>query len=81
MEPSPQQENRASPVWQVLRATASQFASCNCSKAVRKSGNDEYDKFSLPTGSGFLENILEVGARRSITGAKFDRSGIEVFLV
>jgi hypothetical protein len=40
-----------------------------------KSGDDEYDKFSLPTGSGFLENILKVGARRLISHAEFDLSG------
>jgi hypothetical protein len=27
-----------------------------------ESGNDDYDEFSLPTGSGFIEDILEFGA-------------------
>jgi hypothetical protein len=28
-------------------------------KAARKSGNDGYDKFSLPTGSGLTEDMLQ----------------------
>jgi hypothetical protein len=50
-----------------------------CSKAVRKSGKDEYDKFSLPTGSGFLKDVLEVGARRFITDAELGRSAPKCF--
>ena len=44
-----------------------------------ESGNDDYDKFSLPTGFGFPENMLKGGARRLITDAKFDRSGSKCF--
>jgi hypothetical protein len=48
-------------------------------KAVRKSGNDDYDKFSLPTGSGFTENTLELSARRFVTDVKLGRSGPQCF--
>jgi len=44
-----------------------------------KSGKDDDYKFSLPTGFGFLENILKGRARRLITDAKFDRSGSKCF--
>jgi hypothetical protein len=50
-----------------------------CSKAARKSGNDDYDKFSLPMGSGFTEDTLKLGARRLISDAQFDRSGPKCF--
>src|SRR5436190_8239198 len=48
-------------------------------KAVRKSGNDDYDKFSMPTGSGFTENTLELSARRFVTDVKLGRSGPQCF--
>jgi len=50
-----------------------------CSKAARKSGKDDYDKFSLPTGSGFIEDFLKLGARRLISDAQFDRSAPKRF--
>jgi hypothetical protein len=48
-------------------------------KASRKSGNDDYDNFSLPTGSGFTENTLELSARRFVTNVKLGRSGPQCF--
>ena len=48
-------------------------------KKVRKSGNDDCDKFSLPTGSGFAENTLEPSARRFVTDVKLGRSGPQCF--
>ena len=45
----------------------------------RKSGNDDYDKFSLPMGSGFIENTLKSGAGRLISDAQFDRSRPKCF--
>src|SRR5262245_43561440 len=48
-------------------------------QAVRQSGKDDHDKFSLPTGSGFIEDILKVGARRFVTDAEFGRSGSQRF--
>jgi hypothetical protein len=48
-------------------------------KAVRKSGKDDCDKFSLPTRSGFFEYIFEVGARRLITDVELGRSGPKCF--
>jgi hypothetical protein len=50
-----------------------------CSKAARKSGNDGYDKFSLPTGSGFTEDFLKSGASSLISDAQFERSGLNCF--
>jgi hypothetical protein len=50
-----------------------------CSNAARESGNDNYDKLSLPTGSGFPEDTFEVGARRLISDAQFGRSGPKRF--
>ena len=44
-----------------------------------ESGNDDYDEFSLPTGSGFVEDILKVGACRLISDAQFDRRGPKCF--
>ena len=52
---------------------------CGGSKAVGESGKDDYDKLSLPTGSGFPEDMLQAGARRLITDAEFDRSGPKCF--
>src|SRR5262249_9141861 len=46
---------------------------------ARKSGKDDYDKFSLPTGSGFIEDFLKLGARRLISDAQFDRSAPKRF--
>ena len=44
-----------------------------CSKAARKSGKDDYDKFSLPMGSSFIEDTLKVMefrfSRRAAAGA------------
>jgi hypothetical protein len=48
-------------------------------KEGRKSGNDDSDKFSLPTGSGFTENTLELSARRFVTDVKLGRSGPQCF--
>jgi hypothetical protein len=48
-------------------------------RAARKSGKDDYDKFSLPTGSGFPEDMFKAGTRRFITDAEFDRSGPQRF--
>jgi len=48
-------------------------------KANRKSRNDEDDKFSLPTGSGLLENIFEVAPRGFITDVEFDCGGLKFF--
>jgi hypothetical protein len=48
-------------------------------KAARKSGKDDYDKFSLPVGSGFFEDALKLGARRLISDAQFDRSAPKCF--
>jgi hypothetical protein len=50
-----------------------------CSNAARKSGKDEYDKLSLPTGSGFPEDILEGGAGCFVSDAEFERSGPKCF--
>ena len=47
--------------------------------AARKSGKDDYDKFSLPTGSGFIEDFLKLGARGLISDAQFDRSAPKRF--
>jgi hypothetical protein len=44
-----------------------------------ESGNDGYDKFSLPTGSCFIEDILKLGACRLISDAQFDGSGPKCF--
>src|SRR5262249_60728509 len=43
--------------------------------AAGESGDDEYDKFSLPTGSGFVEDILKVSARSFISHTQFELSG------
>ena len=48
-------------------------------QTVRQSGKDDYDKFSLPTGSGLPEDILEGGARPFITDVEFGRSGSQCF--
>jgi hypothetical protein len=48
-------------------------------QTVRQSGKDDYDKFSLPTGSGLPEDILDGGARRFISDAEFGRSGSQCF--
>ena len=48
-------------------------------KAVRKGGNDGHDKFSLPTGSGLLEDILKVRAGRFISHAEFGLGGPKCF--
>ena len=50
-----------------------------CFKALWKSGQDDQDEFSLPTGFGFPEDLLKGGARRLVTDAKFDRSGSKCF--
>ena len=48
-------------------------------KAARKSGKDDYDKCSLPVGSGFFEDALKLGARHLISDAQFDRSAPKCF--
>ena len=48
------------------------------SKAVGESGKDDYDKFSLPTGSGFIEDT-QAGTCRLITDAEFDLGGPKCF--
>ena len=48
------------------------------SNAVGESGKD-YDKFSLPRGSGFIEDIPKVGARSFISDAEFDLGGPKCF--
>jgi hypothetical protein len=48
-------------------------------KQSRKIRNDDYDKFCLPTGSGFTENPLELSARRFVTDVKLGRSGPQCF--
>ena len=40
-----------------------------------ESGNEDHDEFSLPTGSGFAENALEVSARRFISDPEFGIGG------
>jgi len=49
------------------------------SNAAGKSGNDGYDKFSLPTGSGFTEDILEVRACSLVSDAEFGLGGPKCF--
>ena len=49
------------------------------SNAAGESGKDDYDKFSLPTGSGFPEDVLEGGARGFVSDAEFDRSAPKRF--
>jgi hypothetical protein len=48
-------------------------------KTLRNSGQDNQDKFSLPTCFGFSEDILKAGARRFVTDVEFDRSGSKCF--
>jgi hypothetical protein len=48
-------------------------------KAVRKGSNDDHDKFSLPTGPGFTEDILEVRARSLVSDAEFGLGGPQCF--
>jgi hypothetical protein len=50
-----------------------------CSKATRKNGKDGYDKFSLPTGSGFPEDVFQGGARGFVSDAQFFRSAPKRF--
>ena len=54
-------------------------ASGGLSNAAGESGKDDYDEFSLPTGSGFIEDILKLGACRLISDAQFDRRGPKCF--
>ena len=49
------------------------------SKAARKSGRDDYGKFGLPMGFGFIEDTLKSGARRLITDVQFDLGGPKCF--
>jgi hypothetical protein len=68
--------------WTGRREQASSGDRCaasNTFKKGRKSGNDDYDKFSLPTGSGFTENTFELSARRFVTDVKLGRSGPQCF--
>jgi hypothetical protein len=46
---------------------------------ARKSGKDDYEKFSLPTGSGFIEDILKVRARGFVSDAEFGLGGPKCF--
>jgi hypothetical protein len=39
-----------------------------------ESGNDDYDKFSLPTGSGFTEDILKMRARGLVSDFSCDET-------
>ena len=48
-------------------------------QTVRQSAKDDYDKFSLPTGSGLREDILEGGSPPFITDVEFGRSGSQCF--
>src|SRR5262245_55945215 len=61
---------RAKPLWGSINGG---------SNAARKSGEDHYDKFSLPTGSGFIENILKVRARGFVSDAEFGLGGPQCF--
>jgi hypothetical protein len=65
--------------WQGLREKAAPGIRANGTKVSRKSGQDDQDKFNLPTCFGFSEDILEAGARRFVTDAEFDRSGSKCF--
>jgi hypothetical protein len=70
--------------WAILRVHADSRKGAldnpaNGQKASDKSGQDDQDKFSLPTCFGFPEDILEVAARRFVTDAEFDRSGSKCF--
>ena len=51
---------------------------CRGSKAFGESGKDDYDKLSLPTGSGFIEDT-QAGTCRLITDAEFDLGGPKCF--
>ena len=53
--------------------------SMGCSTAARKDGNEDHDKFGLPTGSGFVEDRLKVRSHRFITDAQFGRGGPKCF--
>ena len=44
-----------------------------------ESGSEDYDKFSLSTGSGFVEDSLKVRSCRLITDAQFGRGGPKCF--
>jgi|SRR5262245_39385700 len=61
---------RAKPLWGSINGG---------SIAAREDGNEDYDKFSLPTGSGFTEYIFKMRARRFITNAEFDPGGPQCF--
>ena len=49
------------------------------SNAAGESGKDDYDKFSLPTGPGFIEDTLKAGTCCLVADAQFDRSGPKCF--
>jgi hypothetical protein len=40
---------------------------------------DDYEKFSLPTGSGFPEDVLKMGARGFVSDAEFGLGGPKRF--
>jgi len=65
--------------WDLFDHAKDLFVEAKPPGCSRKSGKDDYNKFSLPTRSGFCENFLKGGARRLITDAKFDRSGSKCF--
>jgi hypothetical protein len=58
-------------------ATSTCSRGAACIKAGRKSHNDEDDKFSLPMGSGLIEDVFEVAPRGFITDIEFDRGGLK----
>jgi len=55
------------------------FALLSQAHAARNGGNDDNDKFSLPTGAGLLEDTLEVRASRFISHAEFGLGGPQCF--
>jgi hypothetical protein len=46
---------------------------------LRQSSSDDYNKFSLPTGSGFPEDVLKMGARGFVSDAEFGLGGPKRF--
>jgi len=48
-------------------------------ETVGQSGEDDQDKFKLPTASGFAEDFLEGGACRFVIDVEFRGSGSQCF--
>jgi hypothetical protein len=72
--------SRSPPSWDLFDHAKVVFVEAKPSgRLQRESGKDDHDKFSLPTGSGFMEDLLKAGTRRLITDAQFDRSGPKCF--